>query len=115
MTQDWNPEDARTTRVDEDSCVFCKLDIEGDPHATPVGPTERICQSCLGDLREFKRTRYVDLLVSASLEAQTRDLLLEEWQPIQETLARIHEDGPKLKALPSRVSNTNNDNPGDDS
>lgn len=96
-------EAARTTRVDPDKCVWCKQPTSED--ATPLGTGEAICESCLGDLREFKRTRYVDLLVSTGLESTTRTLLFEDWRGLRDRIVDLHDDDPGLKALPSRTSN----------
>lgn len=101
---DWSADDARTDPVDSDVCVWCKCAHE-DTDTTTLETGERICENCLGDLREWKRTRFADILVAPSLEQSIRTALLDDWQELMQVLASIHESDPKLKTLPTRTSN----------
>lgn len=103
MPREWDAPDSRTEPVDATRCVWCKHDVT-DCDTVPVGDAERICRECLGDLREFKRSRYVDFLVASSLRTSTREALLDEWQDVAATLAEWHRDDPTLMMLPARES-----------
>lgn len=103
---DWSDTDARTERVPSGRCLWCKRDPEkadGDP--VPLDTGERLCAVCAGDAREWKRTRFVDLLVSPALDATTQTLLLEDWRGLRDRLVDIHGDDDGIKALPTRTSN----------
>lgn len=95
---DWTEDDARSTPVNGDRCLWCKCSPVENP--TRLASGEILCGACLGDLREWKRTRYVDLLVSSSLQPSTRAALLEEWSAVQDTLVEIQAGGQGVKALP---------------
>jgi hypothetical protein len=103
MSQSWDDGDARTTPVESDRCVWCKHDT-AHADSVPLGDAERICEECVGDLREFKRTRFVDFLVAASLRTSVQNALLAEWADVQSTLAEWHRDDPTLSMLPARDS-----------
>lgn len=101
---DWTDDEARTTRVPSHRCIWCKGDLPETPtEALTTG--ERICENCAGDLREWKRTRFADILVAPSLEQSIRTALLDDWRDLMDTLAQIHDNDPKLKTLPTRTSN----------
>jgi hypothetical protein len=97
-------DDARERPVTPTRCLWCKHTVHGDDAHT-LGTDERLCQQCLEDLREFKRTRFVDILVASSLEATTRTALLEDWHDIRDRIAEIHGGDTTLTPLPARTSN----------
>lgn len=94
--------DARSTHV-ESGCVWCKQPVDDDAVRLDTG--EAICDACLGDCREWKRTRQVDLLVTPALDATTRSLLLSDWRDLRDRLVEIHDDDDGIKAYPTRTSN----------
>lgn len=101
---EWDEATARSEQVDSAHCLWCKNDVPGTEYRT-LETGERICVECVGDLREFKRTRHVDFLVSAALRSSVQNALLEEWQDVQAVLATWHRDDPTLHMLPARESN----------
>jgi len=103
---DWSDTEARENPVQSPVCIWCKCEPEGNL-TTTLTTGERLCEHCLGDLREWKRTRFADLLVAPSLEQSIRSALLDDWQDMMGMLAQIHDTDPKLKTLPSRTSNSN--------
>lgn len=119
---EWDADDARTTPVDSENCIWCKCKIQDDNAAVELSTGERLCNpACLGDLREFKRTHYADLVYDLSIAPSIRGALLDDWQSLLDTLADLHHSDPKLKSLPSRISNaheqrvTRDDSEGDGS
>lgn len=102
---DWTDEQARSDRVPGTTCIWCKGDLDGTPNER-LTTGERICETCVQDLREWKRTRFADILVAPSLEESIRTALLDDWQDLMALLAQIHDGDPKLKTLPTRTSNT---------
>lgn len=102
MAREWTAADARTEPVDAERCLWCKHPASDD--ALPVGEDERLCRECAGDLREFKRNRFVDFLVASSLRSSTQQALLESWSDVQATLVEWHRDDPTLNMLPARES-----------
>ena len=99
---DWTDADARTTPVDRDRCLWCKHPPDDDRIELDTG--ESLCGECAGDLREFKRSVFIDFLVAASLRPSVRAAVLDEWQDVQSVLARWHRDDQTLRPLPTRVS-----------
>lgn len=115
---DWGSEEARTTLVDPSICLWCKCEITDGDAAVELATGERLCgeRACLGDLREFKRTHFADLVYDTSIAPSIRASLLDDWQSLLDTLAELHDSDPKLKSLPSRISNANERRiPSDDS
>lgn len=96
--------EARERPVNPTRCVWCKHTLHSDD-ANSLDTGERICSQCLADLREFKRTRFVDLLVASSIEATTRTVLLENWHDIRDRIAEVHGGDDTLTPLPTRTSN----------
>jgi hypothetical protein len=103
---DWTDEQAREEPTPRAKCVWCKC-WPNESESVFLSTGERLCSNCLGDLREWKRTRFADMLVAPSLEDTIRSALLDDWQEMMDLLAQIHGDDPKLKTLPSRTSNAN--------
>lgn len=101
---DWTDEQARTEFVPGHQCIWCKGSLTDTTHDR-LTTGERICENCIGDLREWKRTRFADMLVAPSLEDTIRTALLDDWQDLMDVMASIHAEDPKLKTLPSRTSN----------
>lgn len=101
---EWNAVTARNEQVDAEKCLWCKNHVPGTEYLT-LETGERICIECVGDLREFKRSRHIDFLVSAALRSSVQTALLAEWQDVQTALARWHRDDPTLHMLPARESN----------
>lgn len=96
-------EDARDTQIPPNSCIWCKQPTSED--ATALATGEAICPQCLGDLREWNQTRFVDLLVSSSLEPAVKTAYFKEWRSVRDRLAEVFDPDPDLKALPTRTSN----------
>lgn len=103
---DWTDEEARRIPVPADRCIWCKCDLAASD-SDPLDTGERLCRACRGDLREWKRTRFADMLVASSLEQSVKTALFDDWQGLMDMIARIHGDDPNLKTLPTRTSNAN--------
>jgi len=100
---EWSVDDARTTPV-TDGCLWCKGHVP-DAERVPVGDGELLCPNCRDDLREFKRSRFVDVIVSAGLAPATRRVVLDHWDAIRADLAAQYEADDEVFPLPRRVSN----------
>lgn len=94
--------DGRTEPVDADRCLWCKHTVDEDRIGLDTG--ESLCPECAGDLREFKRTVFVDLLVASSLRPSVQNAILDEWGDVQGTLLKWHRDDPRLYMIPARES-----------
>jgi len=103
MPESWTEGRARATPV-RGACLWCKHDT---PPALriPVGDGEHLCPNCLGDLREFKRSRLVDIIVSSGLDPAARRIVLDHWDAVRADLIPIYEADNDVFPLPRRVSN----------
>lgn len=110
---DWTEQSAREAHVPADRCMWCKCSITNNTTVT-LSTGEELCRSCAGDLREWKRTRFADILAAPSLEDSIKTALFDDWRELTELLADIHAEDPKLKTLPSRTSNGNEHREHDD-
>lgn len=102
MSDLWDQDEARSTPVPSDTCIFCKLpekDWDDDLERKELDTGEILCSRCHGDLREYTRYRKFLIVVSDAYAPAARTIIHDHLEQIARELADVFEDDPNLPFL----------------
>jgi len=90
---EWDDDRARTELVDEGRCVWCKYHMDDWDEDTAIGARldtgEVVCETCLRDIRRYKRSRTFFLHIHGSMTDRQKSVF-NEWY--EELIQRLRDE-----------------------